>query len=410
METYMINSNEKMSFIYRFFCWCSGARLYILKQCPTDYNKYFGIGIVVFLTGVMASISGGYAIFTIFNSISIAFVFGLFWGTVIFFLDWYLISSIKKEDKFHKEILFALPRLILAVFLAVIISKPLELKLFEAEINQILYEIQQNENQKIVQNLEGEFSNIERLNKQNEKLKQELKQKESERNSLFQLMIAEAEGNGGTGQAGKGSVYNEKKLQYEKIETELNDLKKINLAEIRNNNKKIDHLETLKTEQLKEGKQITKNYAGFLARLEALGKLSEKNETIKYSVWFIIFLFITIESAPVLVKLMSAKGSYEQLLEVEEYAISIKADMKRFEYQINATNFKDMAVDKNELKSDADLKNNQEYIYQISQAQSEVNKRKVEKWKESELNDIEKNVEQHIDSVQNIINKKIREN
>ena len=60
----------KLSKIYRFFCWCSGARLYLLKDCPTDYNKFFGIGAVVVFTGIIATVSGAYALYTIFESSS----------------------------------------------------------------------------------------------------------------------------------------------------------------------------------------------------------------------------------------------------------------------------------------------------------------------------------------------------
>jgi len=80
----------KLDWFYSFFCWCSGARLYLLRSCPTDYNKYFGIGIIVFLTGIMASITWFYALFMIFNSLSLSIIFGIFWGILIFFLDWFI--------------------------------------------------------------------------------------------------------------------------------------------------------------------------------------------------------------------------------------------------------------------------------------------------------------------------------
>ncbi|MFQ3579514.1 MAG: DUF4407 domain-containing protein, partial [Bacteroidales bacterium] len=124
--------------LYSFFCWCSGARLYILEKCPTDYNTFFGIGIIVFITGLLASLSGGYAFYTIFKNQYIAVFLGLFWGILIFFLDWYLVASLKKEKKKYKEIAIALPRFVLAVFLGIIISYPVELKLFDKEIQKAM--------------------------------------------------------------------------------------------------------------------------------------------------------------------------------------------------------------------------------------------------------------------------------
>lgn len=47
--------------LYQFFLWASGADLDILQQCPTDQNKYFGIGGTIIFTSLMASFAGGYA-------------------------------------------------------------------------------------------------------------------------------------------------------------------------------------------------------------------------------------------------------------------------------------------------------------------------------------------------------------
>ncbi|MBK8806186.1 MAG: DUF4407 domain-containing protein [Bacteroidales bacterium] len=131
-----------MNFVYRFSVGVLRTRLYLLKKCPTDFNTYFGIGIIILLTGLMAFISGSYAFYTVFKSTPLAVIFGIFWGTLIFFLDWYLVSSLKKQNNKKQEIAMSIPRLILAFFLAVVISKPIELKLFEKEINNQIASIQ----------------------------------------------------------------------------------------------------------------------------------------------------------------------------------------------------------------------------------------------------------------------------
>ena len=62
--------------------------------------------------------------------------------------DRYIVSSIKKTGTWWNQILMAIPRLILATFLGVIISKPLELKIFEKEVNKQLNTIiQRNKTQ-----------------------------------------------------------------------------------------------------------------------------------------------------------------------------------------------------------------------------------------------------------------------
>jgi len=123
-----------MSYMTSFFHFCAGAEETILKRTPTDRNKYAGIGATIFFTGVFAAIAGGYAMHTVFDSKLVAVLFGLLWGLMIFNLDRYIVMSLKKKDSFLKEFGMATPRIFLAVLIAFVISKPLELKLFESEI------------------------------------------------------------------------------------------------------------------------------------------------------------------------------------------------------------------------------------------------------------------------------------
>jgi hypothetical protein len=121
-----------------FFWFCSGATRSVLKRSPIDSEKYAGIGATVFFTGLFASLSAGYALFTVFNNLLIASIAGLLWGLMIFNLDRYIVSSMVKRDRFWPEFKLLLPRLALAILLALVISKPLELKIFEREINRQL--------------------------------------------------------------------------------------------------------------------------------------------------------------------------------------------------------------------------------------------------------------------------------
>src|SRR5690606_11399097 len=123
----------------KIFILCSGSDTDILDQCSNgEQNKYAGIGATVFFTAVMATIAASYALFTVFDNAFIAIGFGLIWGLLIFNLDRFIVSTIKKRNHFIDELIQATPRIILAVIIAIVISKPLELKIFEKEINQVL--------------------------------------------------------------------------------------------------------------------------------------------------------------------------------------------------------------------------------------------------------------------------------
>src|ERR1041384_2065676 len=138
-----------MNPIKRFFLACSGADVAILArpECRIEHNQYIGIGAAILSTSIFAAVSGGYALYTSFHSMTISVTLGLFWGLTIFNLDRYIVSSMRKKPvppvltfresitRKTQELMVVLPRFILAVFISVLISKPLELRVFEKEID-----------------------------------------------------------------------------------------------------------------------------------------------------------------------------------------------------------------------------------------------------------------------------------
>src|ERR1700749_1590147 len=131
-----------MKRITRFFWFCSGAHVGTLKKYPIEHNKYVGIGATIFFTALFASMSGGYAMYFVFRGSAFAFgfaiLFGLIWGLAIFNMDRYIVSSINKEGTTNQQILQASPRILLAIMIGIVISRPLELKIFDKEIRQKL--------------------------------------------------------------------------------------------------------------------------------------------------------------------------------------------------------------------------------------------------------------------------------
>ena len=389
--------NYKMSLFYQFFSWCSGARLYLLKGCPTDYNKYFGIGMIIFLTGIMASITGFFALFTIFDSYPVAIIFGIFWGILIFFLDWFIVASLKKEEKFLPEFLFSIPRIFLAILLAVVISKPLELKLFEKEINAVLVSMKTESSIQFKQLVDKEFIQIQTLKLENDNLNRDLKDKEEQRELLFDMIIKEAEGESLTGRVGKGPVYREKKAEFDRLNLNLDEFKKNSAEQIKLNNQKIEKLELLRNEKVKDGSKDIYKADGLLARLEAMSKLKKNNSTVNSASWFIFILFILIEAAPILVKLLSRRGPYDELIEKEEYEKLVEYKKQKIKAKFLANNYLELLKQKDELQIEAEKRNNENLIKHIEEAKEDINKKVVDKWKEKELeaviqNDTETNL------------------
>ncbi|MDO7170877.1 DUF4407 domain-containing protein [Mariniflexile sp. AS56] len=309
----------------QFFIICSGSDTDILNQCSKgEQNKYAGIGATVFFTALMAFIAASFALYTVFDNLYTSIFFGLIWGLLIFNLDRYIVSTIKKTGHVVAEIIQASPRIILAVIIAIVISKPLELKIFEKEINQVLLE-QKNELTLANKNqIAEQFNpNIENLNKDITSLQQQIATKEAEVNALYDTYIAEAEGTAGTKLLGKGPVYTEKRDKHDALLLELQQLKEANNSKITAIELQIQTLENDYKTQVTSTQPIINNFDGLMARVNALNKLPWLPS------FFIFLLFLAIETSPIFAKLLSPKGAYDYKLEDEETALKTNVSQNK---------------------------------------------------------------------------------
>src|SRR5882757_4744150 len=79
-----------------FLWWCAGAYQDLLKDCPSEQTKYAGLGGVILATFVLAALSAGYAIYSVFNAMLWAVGFAVVWGLIIFNFDRFLVATMRK--------------------------------------------------------------------------------------------------------------------------------------------------------------------------------------------------------------------------------------------------------------------------------------------------------------------------
>jgi hypothetical protein len=314
-----------MNKITRFFWFCSGAHIGTLKKYPIEHNKYVGIGATIFFTALFASLSGGYAMYFVFSgsafAVGFAILFGLLWGTAIFNMDRYIVSSINKQGSTNSQILQASPRILLAIMIGVVISRPLELKIFDKEIRQKLKTAY----------LKGQHSKIDTLQKTyQQKYAMELghnldlkKEKDSlekdithSRYELNQEVFGDKT-NQTSGLSGYGTYAKQKQSvlqeKEDRLKTVTGDLDKMdNYLGQRKDYEGLNSLRMFSDKQL----DSLANVAGFADRNWALGQLSyNTNGTRDLDTYlaesFIGYLFILFECLPVFVKLMSPRGPYD---------------------------------------------------------------------------------------------------
>ena len=367
-----------LSPILRFFLFCAAADIDMLLDCPgSEHHKYAGVGATVFFTGLLACFSGGYAVYTAFGIEWLSLALGVFWGMLVFNLDRFLVSTMKKSRSKTKELVQIMPRLLLAVLLAIVISVPLELKIFEEEINERMY---YSEAQKIDQ-LDSLYTD--RLQKRQNRIdliRLRLDQKQEKRDQLYKEYICECDGTCGTGKKGKGTECERKEKRYNQSETEFRQAKLDANVEIEKLN---EVRESLSDQNLKEREDLRASIAdGLLVRISALNELPAGPQVA------VILLLISIEIAPILVKLLSPYGPYDHLLKTVEYDFEIN--------EITAINMRNQQLNNKltvmasieQSKIEQELINNEGAMKLIGEAHLELVRDQLKIWLEQERDKI----------------------
>jgi len=397
---------KRSSLINEFMWFCSGANKEILRKCPNEYAKYFGMGGTILFTSLMASLSGGYAFYKAFDSSTLAIFFGLFWGAMIFNLDRFIVNTMYSDGKptiSWKELFSGLPRIVIAIFLGIVISFPLELKLFEDEIEARIGVLKVENLTSYNETSQVAFSEIGTnkvevsvYNQSIEKLKTEISDVKTKWESIKQVPRQ------GTKSDDKGNIikftYYVWPPQYYTLKKDFEDIKEANNKEIENIKLKRDGTEEKIRAKEKEKREFDdsntktiKAINDLSTRMEAFAKLKDEKPSIQIASLFIMLLLIIIEIAPVLFKMMLTSGEYEtrqltdsNLLKAEEVVrLSQKNDWANTEItKLLDENKK--RIDEKQFELATELSSNQDLLKAIAKAQSEIAQVAIEKWKEQE--------------------------
>ena len=143
---------------------------------------------------------------------------------------------------------------------------------------------------------------------------------------------------------------------------------------------------------------VANQYTGFMASCLAFERLRTKEMDVLIKSLFITFLFIFIEIAPVLFKLMTESGNYDTAIKTNRILFVDECDSKIAEFNDTKKTDGIISSEKNKTRLDAELKGNQDLLNAISLAQSEIAVKAVNKWKKKELSRLESSIEHIIKS------------
>ncbi|HRI60125.1 MAG TPA: DUF4407 domain-containing protein, partial [Saprospiraceae bacterium] len=205
---------------------------------------------------------------------------------------------------------------------AVVISKPLELKIFEKEIRAEMVQMEQEVFKQQEDLVKARYQvQIEDLRSQIAVLKREIVDKTGSRDSLARIAVQEADGTGGSRRRNLGPIYRAKKDAADLAQAELNSTLAENQPLIREKEQAILTIES--TVQGDIAALDRSKYDGLAARIDALSRLSDKSLAIFYASIFITLLFVAVETAPILVKLISYRSPYDYVLHQQEHVFEM---------------------------------------------------------------------------------------
>lgn len=340
----------------RFLWACAGADPSVLQRCPyTDGVKFQGVGGVVLATAVLAAASGSYAFYTVFEpksgmalarethfpTLLMALAAGVVWGLVIFNIDRFIVSSTGKGDGTEKitlrEFGQALPRLIMAVLLGVCIAKPLEIRILKPEIDAQL-ELEQNEyltrlnahSEQMFQGVKEDLrARIAEATGRLDEAESYFERRRIEINAQRRSLELEAEGRTGSGKAGRGPAWRDKKDTLDQMMTEL-DRDRVRAGEknqsvegeIARWKGELDGVDSKLDAAMASNLEQARHLDGLMKRIQISHDIGGWVPIV------ILLLLLAIETGPIFFKMMLVRGAYDYLLENEMRLATARAGVE----------------------------------------------------------------------------------
>lgn len=398
----------KSSSVMRFLWKCAGGDRYLLERATySDQIKYMCLGGIVFATGALAGIAGGYAFYTIFEprgsaienpidtqTVFTAIFFGVIWGLMIFNIDRFIVTSTGKGDGTEAitmgELKSALPRILMGMIIAMTISKPVEIRMFKTEIDIKLREKQLEQQAEYQKKVDKTYSDREKL------LTADFGKIAEERNSLnVRIKVAEqAYTDNLMGKAvgivgGNGPLSKALKSQLDDLTNQLAAFDSQNGKDLKELNKRKEALRIEKEIARADNTKIANGLDGLLERI----KIAHEVAGFWISL-FITLLFMAIELTPIFFKLMLTKTTYDYLAENRdelikaEYGIEVKYDYYK---------------DKQGVEKHLTVNHEAERLIfekiEVTKIQKELTEYAVQKYKEREMKKIDENLDEYIKTI-----------
>lgn len=300
--------SKEANFLTKQLWRAAGADENVLKYCSyTDHVKYAAIGGIIVFTALLAGISAGFAVQSIFKTPVASVIIAVFWSIMIYNLDRFIVAATGKGDGKEGiswyDLKLGWPRILLAVIIGVVISAPLEVKIMEPEIERMLMDEVKGKKEEFKTE---EKASIERINILKAEIKNDsinLVKISEDKNKWDALAQKESE-------SGYGTETQKKKKEALVYQDRFDALEKLKKSKI----EEIDKIEKAIEKTAGEKALEYKNQSGLMSRLAMAEHYAEKEKSEAIP-WLIRLFFIILEITPILTKMMLIKSPYDYLSE-----------------------------------------------------------------------------------------------
>lgn len=423
-----------MTPVTRFLLAVAGSNRDVLAHAPRDVAKQASLGGTLLTTAGLAGVAGSLALWMaldvpVWASVSL----GALWGLAILNLDRWLIVSTPRLPSKRATLAMATPRVLLAVVIGLVVSTPLTLQVFKAEIDAELIQMHTEELEAFEDRLDNDprFRDIDEMkaeiselelavaagapvdavsaNPEVAALTDQLAQVTADYNAAEQEVACEKDGTCGSGVIGAGPAFEEKQARRDRLAGEVDRLQAAldaKTAEVRqsvatsteqtaiSNQARIDDLrdqvddaESKRDAEVAAHDATTASNDGLLARLEGLHRLTMDNWILQFA-HILLFLFLTaIECLPILFKTLLALTKptlYEQLTQMEDERGIDRAKLRFDVEHAEAMSVAQASLEAAKVRSATQLDAEVRTAQTVLDAQVDLAGRAVTEWKRRE--------------------------
>ncbi|MGY1730283.1 DUF4407 domain-containing protein [Geodermatophilus sp. SYSU D01045] len=413
----------------------AGANREVLQDAPKERGKQVAMGAVLVCTAALAAVSASYALYLALHLwVPVAVLGGLAWGLIILNLDRWLVVSTPRLTSKVGTVAMALPRVALAVLIGAVVSTPLTLAVFSAEIDTEVEVMAAEAEDEFTQQLaeDTRYAQLPAMREQIAALQADIADGvtqadvaedpavaalqarfdavDARYNAAEAAYNAELDGSGGTGQRGYGPATTARQADRDRLRAERDDVaaeleeleaqtyEQLLAEEAQNTADQQADLEELQALVADAEEQRAEDVAahdaaiddsdGILARMTAMERIQDDEPTLA-TAHALLFAFLTaLECLPILFKTMLALAPpslYERLLALGEEKVEERVRLRmQTEYE-EAEVLAKSALAAAEARAARTLEAESRATGLVLEAQLEVTRQGVERWKDQQL-------------------------